>query len=657
MNKPARFLALVLAALPCTASWAADPIPIADFFRGPQYSSAVMSPSGKYVALTVKGGQQNRQGLIVVDLADAKSKAIAGYVNADIIRVSWVNDERLVYSVTDSKAPAAEQYGNGLFAIDREGKETPRQLIQRDYCVASSGCGPGLSIFHYLHSVLRDGSNDVLLGRSDHNDRQFTGESLLRVNTTTGVADRISFGGPDAVRRWATDRRGTPRVAVTAFEGKSRLYWKATPEAPWTQVWEQPTYLEQRDKFNPMAVDSHNVLYSTSYYGDEDTLSLSSIDMQQPGAKAKSLLALKGYDFSGRVQFGPGGEILAVRYLTDARGTYWFSPEIKAIQAKVDALLPGLINELECGQCRDPRVFLVISWSDHQPRVFRIYDAKTGALSLLGQSRPWIDPKTMASSTLQRFAARDGLEIPVHVTLPKAQAGPPPAVIVVHGGPYLRGGEWEWNADSQFLVSRGYAVIEPEFRGSTGFGHKLFAESWKQWGLKMQDDIADATEWAVKQGYADRARICIFGASYGGYSALMGLARNPELYRCGVALAAPTDLDLIYTARWSDTSEMWKDYGMPLLVGEKGSKRLADASPINVAAKITQPLLLVYGEVDYRVPLRHGAKMRDALAPYNKSFEYVTYPEEGHGFALEANKVDFWGRVEKFLDRHLKNAQ
>ncbi len=172
----------------------------------------------------------------------------------------------------------------------------------------------------------------------------------------------------------------------------------------------------------------------------------------------------------------------------------------------------------------------------------------------------------------------------------------------------------------------------------------------------MQDDIADATEWAVKQGYADRGRICIFGASYGGYSALMGLARNPELFRCGVAASAPTDLDLIYTARWSDTSEMWKEYGMPLLVGEKGSKQLADASPINAAAKITHPLLLVYGEVDYRVPLRHGAKMRDALEPYNKGLEYVTYPEEGHGFVLEANKVDFWGRVERFLDRNLKSA-
>src|SRR5258706_1401321 len=160
----------------------------------------------------------------------------------------------------------------------------------------------------------------------------------------------------------------------------------------------------------------------------------------------------------------------------------------------------------------------------------------------------------MASRTLQRFAARDGLEIPVHVTRPNGQAGPGPAVIMVHGGPYVRGGEWGWSADSQFLASRGYAVIEPEFRGSTGFGHKLFAGSWKQWGLKMQDDVADATEWAVEQGYADRGRICIFGASYGGDFAPMGLAPHPQALLFRGAAAAPHRLPLLLNPRPSGPS-------------------------------------------------------------------------------------------------------
>lgn len=255
-----------------------------------------------------------------------------------------------------------------------------------------------------------------------------------------------------------------------------------------------------------------------------------------------------------------------------------------------------------------------------------------------------------------RYKARDGLEIPAYLTLPK---GLPkknlPMVVLVHGGPYLRGGFWQWSAASEFLASRGYAVLEPEFRGSTGFGSKHFKAGWKQWGLAMQNDIADGAKWAITEGIVDPKRICIAGASYGGYATLMGLINDPDLFRCGIDWVGVTDIDLLYSVTWSDSSEQSRRYGMPVLIGdrEKDAAQLKATSPLQNAARITQPLLLAYGGSDYRVPIVHGTKFRDAVKKTNKNVEWVEYPEEGHGWGLVKNRVDFWTRVEKFLDRNI----
>jgi dipeptidyl aminopeptidase/acylaminoacyl peptidase len=200
-------------------------------------------------------------------------------------------------------------------------------------------------------------------------------------------------------------------------------------------------------------------------------------------------------------------------------------------------------------------------------------------------------------------------------------------------------------------------VLEPEFRGSTGFGHAHFAAGHKQWGRAMQDDIADAARWAIAQGIADPKRICIAGASYGGYATLMGLAKDPDLFRCGVNWAGVTDLNLLYTGQWafSDLSEDYKAYGMPDLIGDpvKDADMLKASSPITHAARITQPLLMAYGAADRRVPLQHGLAFRDAVSSHNKQLEWVVYQDEEHGWSQAKTRIDFWGRVEKFLAKHI----
>jgi len=230
---------------------------------------------------------------------------------------------------------------------------------------------------------------------------------------------------------------------------------------------------------------------------------------------------------------------------------------------------------------------------------------------------------------------------------------------VVHGGPWVRIGHWNWQPLEQFLASRGYLVISPEFRGSTGYGDAHYRAGWKQWGQAMQDDVADALQWAQKQGLAsDQA--CIAGASYGGYSALMGLVRNPDLYRCAAAWAAVTDPALLVAGAWwlgDDVAGTGRDYLLPQMVGDtvKDADMFAANSPLAQSKRIKAPLLLAFGEEDRRVPLVHGERLRSALRDAGRPPEWVTYPNEGHSWRLVSTQVDFARRLEIFLDQNLKS--
>jgi dipeptidyl aminopeptidase/acylaminoacyl peptidase len=221
----------------------------------------------------------------------------------------------------------------------------------------------------------------------------------------------------------------------------------------------------------------------------------------------------------------------------------------------------------------------------------------------------------------------------------------------------VRGKRWEWAAMAQFLASRGYLVIEPEFRGSKGYGHAHYEAGWKQFGQAMQNDVADALLWAQQQGMAS-SKACIAGASYGGYSSLMGLVRHPELYRCAIAWVAVTDLALYVGGSWAvhdDIGGASRRHLLPTLVGHPVDDRelLEANSPIHLAAQIKAPLLLAFGESDKRVPLAHGRRMRDALEAAGRPPQYVVYTGEGHGFSRLSNQLDFAARIERFLAEHL----
>ena len=285
----------------------------------------------------------------------------------------------------------------------------------------------------------------------------------------------------------------------------------------------------------------------------------------------------------------------------------------------------------------------------------------TGSVAVAGPliAAGKIKPIAMAKRDMVRIKAGDGLDIPVHLTRPPGREGPAPMVVLVHGGPWVRGGEWRWDPDSQFLASRGYVVVEPEFRGSMGFGFKHFQASWKQWGLAMQDDVADAVRWAAASQRVDGRRVCIIGGSYGGYATLMGLVRDPDVYRCGVAWAAVSEpLRLLESSWWwaDDIDDDVRRHELPRLLGDpkQDAEMLKAISPVQQAARIRAPLLLVHGDRDVRVPLVHAKAMREALQRHGQEPEWLSFPDEGHSWRKVETQRAFARRLETFLDQHLK---
>ena len=648
-------------AVPAPAAAAARP-PIADFFSNPEFSGALLSPSGKYLAVRL-GKKDHRDALAVITLSDNSVKGVGNFSDADIGAFDWVNDERLVFTATDRSVGQGDvRYAPGLFAIDRDGGKL-LQLVARSgkpFVTGGSFGARSRELLPWNTYLLgqKNGQNsdDIYVTyRAVTNHGQIDYVDLQRLNTTTGRY--TSFKRPGNSMNWLLDNNGEPRLTTT-LEGRiSTIYYRdPAKDDEWRKLVSFDAYTGGKDAFSPLAFGPDGTLYVISHAG-QDKSAVYTFDFATNKISDQPVVRLADYDFSGSLLFGKG-KLLGVRRLTDARDTDWFDENMKAMQAQVDRMLPNTVNLLSLPARSASPWVMVTAYSDRFPARTMIYNSDTQKMRLLGNSHPQIEPERMAQQTLVRYKARDGLEIPAWLTLPKGGGKNLPMVVLVHGGPYVRGGSWGWDANTQFLASRGYAVLEPEFRGSTGFGTKHFRAGWKQWGLKMQDDIADGARWAIAQGTADPKRICIAGASYGGYATLMGLINDPDLYKCGVNWIGVTDINLLYDGHWNFTSDLpdgWKQYGMPELIGDqvKDAEQLKATSPLLQASRIKQPLLLAYGGADRRVPLPHGTKFHQAVKEGNPNVEWIEYEEEGHGWMLPKNRIDFWGRVEKFLDKNI----
>ncbi|HEY3636457.1 MAG TPA: prolyl oligopeptidase family serine peptidase [Caldimonas sp.] len=649
---------VVIAGMPMSHAVAEEPIPLAAFFSHPEIGAARLSPSGKYLALTVPG-QDGRLALAVVDSGLSKPPVVvAADRRVDIKSFQWVNDDWLVYDLIDLQMGGGDQrFGSGLASVRREGGAA-RMLINPSWGTPSETgsriASSGLNWRHRLLDVPLSGGNEVIVGEQHlDNVGELVSVTPKRVDVATGRVTATVLGYPTYATEWIFDHEGEARVAASWRDGAVEMFWHPKGAGEWRSLVHAPF---SQLSWGPVAVDASDTLYVTTRTA-ESTSVLTRFDLKSGAPEAQPIASAPGFDFSGDVLLSASGKVVGVRLETDAETSIWFDPHRKALQQLADQRFPGRINRISCGNC-DGEFALVRSYSDRAPGDYWIYHEKTGDWLPVGSVRPAIDPRRMATLDLHRIKARDGEDLPVWVTTPQQKAdGPRPAVVLVHGGPWLRGTRWEWDAAAQFLASRGYVVIEPEFRGSRGYGFDHFRKGWKNWGTTMQDDVADAARWAASKGLVDPKRICIAGGSYGGYATLMGAIRYPDLYRCGVAYVAVTDPRLLFANTWqNDYNREMREFSTPLLLGDpvKDAELLKAAAPVERAGEIRIPILMAVGQEDRRVPIEHGTRMRAAMRASGHEPEWIVYEDEGHGWLKAENRIDFWKRVEVFLAKQLR---
>jgi dipeptidyl aminopeptidase/acylaminoacyl peptidase len=625
------------------------------FFSRPDIAEMALSPDGRWVAASVKG-KNDRLNLMIIDLDGKEPPTIlVQFYREDVVNLRWVNNDWILFGAADIHTNDNRRRGRGLLAITRTA-ERKRQIIKSEW--ESNFPSPGIGPFEANHRFLSMGpwgSTEIIVGEYVYDGNgELDKVRPIAIDIATGTRRHLGDQAPPHVHDWVFDHQGKPRAALSVRSGRATLHWRDDKGERWQQLAE---FSSVEPDLLPEAISPDGELFFTT--ADSNGFLELRRAHAKPGLARSSgdvLLTTPGFSASAStLQSRKTGEWLGVKLDTEMSWIHWRNPAIKRIQEEVDAALSDRTNVIDCGDCEHPKRVLVRSASDRDPGEFLVYEPATKKWQRLGYVKSGIQGKNQTGMEFHRFKARDGLEVPVWISRPPG-ASKMPAVVLVHGGPWVRGSHWAWDAEVQFLASRGYVVIQPEFRGSSGFGYRLFRAGWKQWGQAMQDDVSDALKFAVAKGWVDADRVCIAGQSYGGYATMMGLIKDPDQYRCGVAWTGVSDPLLLFEAHWSNTSNESKRFSMPVMIGDpvKDAAMLASVSPLKQAARVKAPLLLAYGAKDIRVPLDHGDRMRKALVAAGNPPEWILYDNEGHGWSRIENQIDFWTRVEKFLERNLK---
>ena len=665
LRSPRAVLALAILALPLVSAAQKKPADytVEDFFRPAEYSDLQLSPNGE--RLSALAPLRGRNNLVIIDLKTRKPTVITSFEGVDATEVIWINNDRLCFRVSDGQEVTGRVNYKGTYCINQDGSDL-RDFTRPGVRDASTTSG-GVVLISWLARTY-DGSPDVIAGvRLRSRDSQ----DVYRFNTSTGRFTLISEQTPGDVVSWTLDRNNVPRVAVSQplnERGRNpnrRIVWYRDGEgAKWEKLWDYE-YLgnvwSSGDAVLPIAFEYDNkTLYVASNIGrerfavypyDTKTRKMGEVLFED------NLVDVTGGLLFSRVQ----KKLLGIRYAADKSVTQWVDAPSARLQRQIDATFPGKENRIAIPAEVEDRV-LIFSQSDVDSGAYFLMDRKKPSIEPLVKTREWLDPKTMAERRFITYKARDGRTIPAYVTIPPGTSGKNlPLIVNIHGGPWVRVYSWtsDWGRpEAHFFASRGYVVLEPEPRGSTGFGKSHYESSFRQWGQTMQDDITDGALHLVKEGMVDKSRMCLHGGSYGGYATLMGLAKDPDLWKCGTPFVAVTDLALWQGATYSDlasqTNFMQADF--PKLVGDSSETRemFRKYSPAQLAANIKAPVFLSMGSDDVRVPQVHGDTMRSNLEAAGKKVEYVIYPGEGHGYNKPQNVYDFYRRLEKFYATHLK---
>jgi dipeptidyl aminopeptidase/acylaminoacyl peptidase len=389
-----------------------------------------------------------------------------------------------------------------------------------------------------------------------------------------------------------------------------------------------------------------DMLYVNAYY--EGRRAIFKVNINDPELSKELVFSDPNYDVSGSLIYSKiTGDVIGMRLSVDGGVTFW-DEDYKSLQRSIDKSLPDTVN-IVYDLSDNERRLVLLATSDINSGTFYVVDRDKNRIDRLTRRYMALDPELMAEKAAIKYHARDGLEIEGFLTVPKGEIKSPlPAIIFPHGGPvsFNDGGFDYW---TQYFASRGYVVLQMNFRGSSGYGYDFMASGLQSWGLEMQNDVEDGTRWLIKEGIADPNRICVVGASYGGYAALMEAARNPDLYRCAVSFAGVTDVAYLVKSsrRYTNYKIVQEQIGSDL-------KELRQRSPINLAEQIDIPVLLGHGTDDRSVRIQHGRKMHRALEKSGKDVTYLEFEDGDHYLSNEVHRLQFFKAMDSFLDSNLK---
>lgn len=640
---------VAVAVATCTAALAQgvafEPtVPAEDFARQPKLRSPAFSPDGeRFAAVQEVDGRMN---LVAADMKARKPTRVTSFTSVDVSSYRWISNSRIVFSTYDAtKGLTEQQRGGGLFAVNHDGSE-PRELA-----ATPRGCQVSAQTCRRVEFFSRiAGSEDEILAVISERDSAVP--DLYRLNTRTGRKTLLTEDNPGKVQRWVVDKDLVPRAAWSVDERRleATFWYRDDASAKWRKV---ATYGAFEPRMQPVAFDVDGSLFVVSNLdSDKDALHVFDAKANRPGETvAQHPLVDVGDSLVMRIR-----DRAIVGMLIDAdRPEYaWFDIELAKAQTLADTGLPGKANRLIP---LDNGKLVVASTSDRDPGTYYLLDPANRTLEQVLHTVDWLAPEQLAQMSVVRYKARDGLEIPAYLSLPVGRpAKGLPLIAWIHGGPWARD-DWGYNPVVQFLASRGYAVLQPNFRGSTGFGRRHLTSSFKQWGQTMQDDITDGVRHLVAQGIVDEKRVCIAGASYGGYATLMGLVKDPKQYRCGISVVGVSDLVWMQELGYSDFNSYDPDSAdayFAVTMGDltKDRAMLEQYSPRRHADKVGAPVLFVHGADDRRVPIKHAEGMRDALKAAGKPYEWVVYSGEGHGLLKPENRLDYYRKMEAFLGKH-----